>query len=78
MNTYSKWLASLTMMLFISSTIAYGEPSETKRLEEITASFEQLRQELKIPGMALAIVKDDKIILAKGFGYRDVEGKKIY
>ncbi|TQR42877.1 serine hydrolase domain-containing protein [Paenibacillus popilliae] len=28
-----------------------------------------------VPGLALAIVKDGEIILAEGFGYRDVERK---
>jgi CubicO group peptidase (beta-lactamase class C family) len=29
----------------------------------------------KVPGMGIAIIKDDKVILAKGYGYRDVEHK---
>ena len=30
---------------------------------------------LKVPGAAIAIVKDKEVILAKGYGFRDVEGK---
>jgi CubicO group peptidase (beta-lactamase class C family) len=30
---------------------------------------------LKVPGVAVAIVKDKEVILAKGYGFRDVEGK---
>jgi len=30
---------------------------------------------LKVPGAAVAVVKDQEVILAKGFGFRDVEGK---
>ena len=33
-------------------------------------------QEFKVPGAAVAIVKDGKIILAKGYGYRDVAHKQ--
>ena len=29
--------------------------------------------EWKVPGVAVAIVHDDQVILAKGFGYRDVK-----
>lgn len=29
----------------------------------------------KVPGLAMAIVKDDEVIFTKGFGYRDVETK---
>ena len=30
-------------------------------------------EEFKVPGAAVAVVKDGKIILAKGYGYRDVQ-----
>lgn len=29
----------------------------------------------KVPGLAIAIIKDDEVIFSKGFGYRDVEQK---
>jgi len=29
----------------------------------------------KVPGLAMAVVKDDQVIFAKGFGYRDAEQK---
>ncbi len=32
-------------------------------------------QEWKVPGVALAVVQDGKVIYAKGYGYRDVEKK---
>jgi CubicO group peptidase (beta-lactamase class C family) len=32
-------------------------------------------KELNVPGAAVAIVKDDEVILAKGYGLRDVENK---
>ena len=31
------------------------------------------RKRQHIPGVAIAVVKDDKVVLAKGFGYRDME-----
>jgi len=31
--------------------------------------------QLKVPGVAIAIVKDKEVILAKGYGFRDVDGK---
>jgi CubicO group peptidase (beta-lactamase class C family) len=30
---------------------------------------------LQVPAIAMAVVKDDKVIFAKGFGYKDVENK---
>jgi CubicO group peptidase (beta-lactamase class C family) len=44
-----------------------------KQLQTIEEKVEARRRELGIPGMALAIVKDDQIIYAKGLGYKDFE-----
>jgi CubicO group peptidase (beta-lactamase class C family) len=43
------------------------------KLQAIEEKLETRRKELGIPGMALAIVKDNQIILLKGFGYKDFE-----
>jgi CubicO group peptidase (beta-lactamase class C family) len=43
------------------------------------AGFDELvargLKELNVPGLAVAIVKDGKVVLAKGYGYRDLEKK---
>ena len=41
-------------------------------------SREYVEKELKIhniPGMAIGVIKDDKIILSEGYGVADVENK---
>lgn len=50
-------------------------PSEEKPspLQVIEKTLEARRQELHIPGVAFAIVKDDQVIYSHGFGVRDVE-----
>src|SRR4051812_26889893 len=40
-------------------------------LEGFETFAESLRTEWKIPGMAIAIVKGDDVLLRQGFGYRD-------
>src|SRR5688572_14227155 len=45
------------------------------RIARFETLLESLRQELKIPAYSAAIVKDQKVIWAKGFGYADVENK---
>ncbi len=45
------------------------------RIARFETVLESLRQELKIPAYSAAIVKDQKVIWAKGFGYADVENK---
>jgi CubicO group peptidase (beta-lactamase class C family) len=46
---------------------------------EVFAQFEQdleyLRQALKIPGMSAAIVQDQELVWAQGFGYADLENQ---
>jgi CubicO group peptidase (beta-lactamase class C family) len=44
-------------------------------LAAIEAKVEERRKALGIPGMSLAIVKDDKVIYSKGLGFKDFENK---
>ncbi len=43
------------------------------RFEHLAQRLDGIRQHLKIPGMSCAIVKDQKVVWARGFGYADVE-----
>ncbi len=49
------------------------------KAKKALAGFDEIVErglkELNVPGAAVAIVKDDEIILAKGYGFRDVENK---
>jgi CubicO group peptidase (beta-lactamase class C family) len=42
-------------------------------LNDIDAFIREAMAEWKIPGLAIAVVKDGEIILSKGYGYRDVD-----
>ncbi len=46
-----------------------------KALDGFGAIVERGLKELNVPGAAVAVVKDDEVILAKGYGFRDVENK---
>jgi CubicO group peptidase (beta-lactamase class C family) len=51
-----------------------SRPSDlADKLAKIEREIEEKRKEFGVPGVAVAIVKDDKVILQKGFGLRDVE-----
>ncbi|HEX8847823.1 MAG TPA: serine hydrolase domain-containing protein, partial [Pyrinomonadaceae bacterium] len=52
-----------------------GQASDAERIARLETLLENLRQELKIPAYSAAIVKDQKVLWAKGFGYADVENK---
>jgi len=51
------------------------DSSDAARIARFETQLENIRQELKIPAYSAAIVKDQKVIWAKGFGYADVENK---
>jgi CubicO group peptidase (beta-lactamase class C family) len=48
-------------------------PELQHRLDLLVEQLEQQRQTLHVPGMAIAVVKDDKVVLAHGFGIANVE-----
>ena len=52
-----------------------ARPSDAERLARLETLLEGLRQELKIPAYSAAVVKGQKVLWAKGFGYADVENK---
>jgi CubicO group peptidase (beta-lactamase class C family) len=68
-------LAVLGQAFFVQTTGAYKASDEPARIARLETLLESLRQELKIPAYSAAIVKDQKVVWAKGFGYADVENK---
>lgn len=45
------------------------------RLERLVRELESRRQSLHVPGMAIAVVHEDEVILTRGFGLADVENE---
>ncbi len=69
-------IAISTAALFVLSTRpALAQKSDAERIARLETLLENLRQELKIPAYSAAIVKDQKVLWARGFGYADVENK---
>ncbi|MEM8532213.1 MAG: serine hydrolase domain-containing protein [Chloroflexota bacterium] len=50
---------------------------DNEQLAEFVNLIEQTRLEYDIPGVAAAIVSDDQIVFAEGFGVRDVHGNEV-
>jgi len=48
---------------------------ERKRLECFDEEVDDFRRLLRIPGLSAAIIKDQEVLWAKGFGFADVEGR---
>ncbi len=73
----SRLLISLTATLTLSaSVVANDEPTLEQRLEKLAESLETARQDAHVPGMSIAIVKDDEVVWTRGFGLANVAAEK--
>jgi len=70
-------LIAVLLALFVPAVEAGStdEPTFEERLERLVERLEAERQSEHIAGMAIAVVKDDQIVLARGFGMADVEAE---
>jgi len=58
--------AFLLMAIYAAAVPAYGEPNT----DELEAFIRKARSEYGVPGVAVAIIHNDRIILLKGYGTR--------
>jgi CubicO group peptidase (beta-lactamase class C family) len=71
-------MRSLAIFLILSSASAFAQkqkPTADSRLSGLDAQLQALVAEWKTSGFAVAVVEKNKVVYAKGFGYRDVERK---
>lgn len=61
--------AILLLLLFVSTTYAQDHEARLRAIDDYAA---KAGRDLNVPGFALAIVKDDKVIFAKGYGVREL------
>src|SRR4029079_19046325 len=58
---------------------AWAQPrpssADKARLDRFEQQVESVRGRLKIPGLSVAIVKDQDLLWAKGFGFADLENR---
>jgi CubicO group peptidase (beta-lactamase class C family) len=72
-------LALFVLLALRVSPLAGAEarpPDPAARLQGFDAYMEKLVKDWNVPGIGVAVVAKDKVILAKGYGYRDY-GKKL-
>jgi CubicO group peptidase (beta-lactamase class C family) len=50
---------------------------QSENTDLLDKSFERFREQNLLKGLAVAIVKDEKLIFAKGYGYADTEAKIV-
>jgi CubicO group peptidase (beta-lactamase class C family) len=68
-------LTLITLLILSLATFAQKKPVADTRLAGIDAKLEALLAEWKVAGFAVAVIEKDKVVYAKGFGYRDYEKK---
>jgi CubicO group peptidase (beta-lactamase class C family) len=49
--------------------------SQAEKLRGLDALADQAMKEWRVPGVAIAVVQDGKVVYAKGYGYRDMKNK---
>lgn len=54
----------------------YQLNTQDEKIIQLEKILEEKRAHYHIPGMAIAVIKNDQVILSKGFGMMDVENKK--
>src|SRR6185436_13801610 len=71
-------LASLLMICLLVAAPLQAQNVGPASLNGLDGFVEQVMKDWHVPGLAVAIVKDGRVVYAKGFGFRDVKkGLKV-
>jgi len=71
----TKFRRVILLLFFAGIPAALFAQAATPALTDFDAYVQRVMQDWKVPGAAIAIVKDGKIILSKGYGWRDVKNQ---
>jgi len=72
-KTIVPWLVTSFLLLSLPATAVFAQGAVD--LGSLDAYFADAREAWQVPGFAVAIVKDDAVVFAKGYGVREV-GKR--
>ncbi len=70
-------MVCLATVLLAGCTLpaAKREEADAETIDPFETALENLRQQMKIPGMSAAVVKDGQLVWARGLGFADVENQ---
>lgn len=68
-------LAGIFALLLFNAQAQKSNSTNDKRIASLDSAFERVLKTWKAAGFAVAVVEKNKVIYAKGFGYRDYEKK---
>lgn len=66
----ARWRAIVALTLLSIASIAPAQTAPTRAPQDLDALAARVLKEFEVPGLAVAIVKDGKVVLAKGYGVR--------
>jgi len=69
------WLAVTLALVVFAPAARAQEPDITKKLDGFDSYMAQVLKDWNTPGIGVGIVVNDKLVFAKGYGYRDYEKK---
>jgi CubicO group peptidase (beta-lactamase class C family) len=73
----SAWWEAAWIVVTVSAAAAFGADAPDRQREmlgQLEAYAQTAQQQWSVPGFAIAVVKDDQVIYAKGFGVKRVGG----
>ncbi len=65
-------------VVFVRAVLSAQSPSVEQRLEGFDAYMTQVLRDWNVPGIGVGVVVKDKLVFAKGYGYRDYAKKIPY
>jgi len=73
-HTLNNWLGGgLGLAMGMAAQAAAAQDSVTPaQLQQLDATVERVREQFDVPGVAVAVVKDGKVILERGWGVREL------
>jgi CubicO group peptidase (beta-lactamase class C family) len=76
MTVRTKTLIQIPLLVAFTAMLSAAPPDIKGNLDGFDAFMAKAMLDLRVPGAAVTIVQNGKILLAKGYGYRDT-GKKL-
>ena len=73
---YSNKRRTIQQFVFVFLLIPFVGISQKATLKKLDKYFQTSLTAWNIPGMSIAIVKDDSLVFAKGYGVRDIDTKE--
>ncbi len=70
----NKWFGGgLVLAMGVVAPMANAqEAAVPTQLQQLDATVERVRQQFDVPGVAVAVVKDGKVVLERGWGVREL------